>query len=202
MNILRIQTLSTSHAERHSLTLPAEAESVLPDPSGASGAALGLGGALALAEAAGALAVSGEATELAMLLDGVYDPVDLGIAPDGRVSHVHHDHLEVLVGGVLADPVRVQDSETLESATHSLLGDGLEVPLRLLLLDRTGALGLTIGTSLGDGALPASTPHGDPVDDKALLGLVAETAGLVGSGGPGSTVDLNRDSQIGSETVN
>ena len=126
-----------------------------------------------------------------MLLDGVHDPVDLGIAPDGGVSHVDHDHLEVLVGRVLADPVRVQDSEPLESATHSLLGDGLKVPLRLLLLDRTRALGLTIGTTLGDGALPASTPHGDPVDDESLLGLVSKTAGLVGSGRPGGTVDLN-----------
>ena len=128
-----------------------------------------------------------------MLLDGVHDPVDLGIASDGGMSHVDHDHLEVLVGGVLANPVRVEDSESLESATHSFLGDGLEVPLRLLLLDRTRALGLTIGTTLGDGAFPASTPHGDPVDDESLLGLVSQPAGLVRPGGAGSTVDLEQD---------
>ena len=125
-----------------------------------------------------------------MLLDGVHHPVNPGIASDGGMSHVDHDHLEVLVGGVLANPVRVEDSESLESATNSLLGDGLKIPLRLLLLDRTRALGLTIGTTLGDGALPASTPHGDPVDDESLLGLVSKTAGLVGSGRPGGTVDL------------
>ena len=152
----------------------------------------------ALAQAAGLLAGVSQTAELSVLVDSATDPVSLGVPPDGGMGDVHHDDLEIFVGGVLADPVGVQDSETLKSTTHSLLGDGLEVPLRLLLLDRTGALGLTIGTSLGDGALPASTPHGDPVDDKALLGLVAETAGLVGSGWPGSTVDLNRDSQIGS----
>ena len=127
-----------------------------------------------------------------MLLDGVHDPVDLGVASNGRMCNIHHDHLEVLIGGVLAHPIRVEDSESPESTTHSLLSDGLKIPLRLLLLDRTRALGLTIGTSLSDGALPATTPHGNPVDDEALLGLVSKTAGLVRSGGPGSTVDLQR----------
>ena len=50
---------------------------------------------------------------------------------------------------------------------YPLLGDGLEVPLRLLLLDSTGALGLTIGAALGHGALAPTTPHADAVDDKA-----------------------------------
>ena len=125
-----------------------------------------------------------------MLVHGVHDPVHLGVAADGRVRHVHHDHLEVLVGGVLAHPVRVEDPQTLESAAHSLLGDGLEVPLGLLLFDRTGALGFTVRAALGHGPLPAAATHGDAVDDEALLGLVSQPAGLVGSRGPGGTVDL------------
>ena len=36
-----------------------------------------------------------------MLHDWLGDPVDLGISPDGLVEGVNHDHLEVLVGGVL-----------------------------------------------------------------------------------------------------
>ena len=47
------------------------------------------------------------------------------------------------------------------------LRDGLEVPLRLLLLDRSGGLGLPVGASLGDGALPAAAAHGDAVDHVA-----------------------------------
>ena len=47
---------------------------------------------------------------------------------------------------------------------NSHLGDGLEVPLGLLLLDGTGALGLTVRAALGHGALAASTAHGDAVD--------------------------------------
>ena len=56
-----------------------------------------------------------------MLLHGVHDPVDLGVTPDGGVGHVHHDHLEVLVGGVLAHPVGVEDTETLQSTTNTFL---------------------------------------------------------------------------------
>ena len=36
-----------------------------------------------------------------MLHDGAAHPVDLGVARDGLVVWVDHDHLEVLVSGVL-----------------------------------------------------------------------------------------------------
>jgi hypothetical protein len=39
------------------------------------------------------------------------------------VSNVDQDHLEVLVGGVLANPVAVQDTETLEAASNTFLRD-------------------------------------------------------------------------------
>ena len=172
------------------LTLPAQAESVLPDPSGASGAPDGLVGADTLAHSSRLLAGGGEAAQLTVLVDSVDDPVDLGVSPDGGMGHVHHDHLEVLVGGVLTHPVAVEDSQSLESASNTLLSDGLKVPLRLLLLDSTRALGLTIGTSLGDWPLASSTPHGNAVDDKSLLGLVSKSASLVRAGGTRSTVHL------------
>ena len=49
----------------------------------------------------GALAGGGEAAELPVLHDGAAHPVDLGVARDGLVVRVDHDHLEVLVGRVL-----------------------------------------------------------------------------------------------------
>merc|ERR550539_563143 len=94
------------------------------------------------------------------------------------------------VGGVLADPVGAEDPESLQSPANSLLRDGLEVALGLLLLDSTRGLGLSIGTSLGDGPLPAATSHGNAVDDEALLGLVPQPAGLVRPGRAGGAVDL------------
>jgi len=39
----------------------------------------------------------------------------------------------------------------------------------------------TIGGTLRDGALAATTADADAVDDIALLGLVSEAAGLVGA---------------------
>ena len=49
----------------------------------------------------GSLAGGGEAAELPVLHDGAAHPVDLGVARDGLVVRVDHDHLEVLVGRVL-----------------------------------------------------------------------------------------------------
>jgi len=114
---------------------------------------------VSLAETTRRLASSGKTSELPVLLDWVTHPVNLRVPGDGGVVDVNHDDLEVLVGRVLSHPVRVQDPQTLESAANTLLGDGLKVPLWLLLLDSSGSLGLTIRTSLGNWALAASTSH-------------------------------------------
>ena len=49
--------------------------------------------------------------------------------------------------------------------------------------------GLAVGSTLGNGALAATTADTDTVDDVTLLGLVTETASLVGTRGARSTVD-------------
>ena len=69
----------------------------------------------------GRLGGVGETPELSVLLNGLGDPVDLGVAPDGLVEGVDEDDLEVLVGRVLADPVRAKDAESLQTATNTLL---------------------------------------------------------------------------------
>lgn len=47
----------------------------------------------------------------------------------------------------------------------------------------------TEGGTLGDGLLAATTTDADAIDDIALLGLVAETAGLVQTRGAGRAVN-------------
>jgi hypothetical protein len=47
----------------------------------------------------------------------------------------------------------------------------------------------TVCGTLGRGPLATSTTHTNAVDDEALLGLVTQTAGLVGSGWAGCSVD-------------
>lgn len=103
----------------------------LPGLAATSG---GLVEAVTLAETAGLLAGGREAARLAVLVDGVDDPVDAGIAADGLVLGVDKDDLVVLVGRVLVDPVGVEDAQVGGAAADTLLSGGLEGALVLELV--------------------------------------------------------------------
>jgi hypothetical protein len=81
------------------------------------------------------LAGGGKSTALAVLVDGLDDPVDTGIAADSLVLGVDKDDLVVLVGRVLVDPIRVQDAQVGAAAADTFLGGGLERTLVLELVD-------------------------------------------------------------------
>ena len=68
-------------------------------------------------------------------MDGLGDPVDAGIAADSLVLGVDEDNLVVLVGGVLVDPVGVQDTQVGAAAADTLLSGGTEGALVLELVD-------------------------------------------------------------------
>lgn len=155
---------------------------------GLSAASSGLVVAVTLVETTGALAGGGKATSLAVLVDGVDDPVDAGVDADGLVLGVNKDDLKVLVGRVLVDPVGVEDAQVGAAAADTLLGGGAEGALVLELVD-TLVGGLAVSSTLASRLLAATTADTDAVDDVALLGLVAEAAGLVGAGGTAGTVD-------------
>ena len=67
-----------------------------------------------------------KSTGFAVLVDWVDDPVDASIAADGLVLRVDEDDLEVLVGGVLVDPVGVQDTQVGAATSDTLLSSGLQ----------------------------------------------------------------------------
>lgn len=118
---------------------------------GLSAAGLGLVVAVALVETTRLLAGSGETTGLAVLVDGVDDPVDARVLADGLVLGVDEDHLVVLVGRVLVDPVRVEDSEVGAAAADTLLGRGLEGSLVLELVHTlVGGLAYSLGAIVSD----------------------------------------------------
>ena len=73
----------------------------------------------------------GETAGLAVLVDGVDDPVDAGVAADGLVLRVDEDDLVVLVGAVLVNPVGVEDAQVGAAAADTLLGGRLEGALVL-----------------------------------------------------------------------
>jgi hypothetical protein len=68
-------------------------------------------------------------------VDSVADPVDAGIAADSLVLGVNEDDLEVLVGGVLVDPVGVQDTQVGAATTDTLLSSGTQSTLVLELVN-------------------------------------------------------------------
>ena len=68
-------------------------------------------------------------------MDGFDDPVDAGIFANDLVLRVYKDDLKVLVGGVLVDPVRVENPQVGATATNTLLGSGLQGSLVLQLVD-------------------------------------------------------------------
>lgn len=95
--------------ERRS-TVAAKLESV-PPPDDCVLARRRLVEAVALAHASALLARGREAARLAVLVNGVDDPVDARVSPDSSVRWVDADNLKVLVDTVLVDPVAVEDSE-------------------------------------------------------------------------------------------
>ncbi|KAH8636088.1 60S ribosomal protein L15 [Alternaria alternata] len=165
------------------LTVAPEGEGVVPLP-GLPSASAGVVELVSTAETTALLAGGGETTSLAVLVDGLDDPVDARVAADGLVLGVDADDLVVLVGGVLVDPVGVEDAEVGAAAADTLLSGGLEGALVLELVDT-----LIVKHLLGSLPLTTSTADADAVDNVTLLGLVSETAGLVGARGAACAVD-------------
>jgi hypothetical protein len=170
------------------LTVTTEGEGVATLPGSATTRALGVVETVTLSMTTGLSADGGKTTGLTTLVNGVGDPVDTGIAADGLVRGVDKDDLKVLVGGILVDPIRVQHTEIGALLTDTLFGGGAEGALVLKLVD-TLVDGLTVSGTLGNGSLAATTTNADTVDDISLLGLVAQTTGLVGARGTRSTVN-------------
>lgn len=157
-------------------------------PGSGNGGVVVLG---ALSDTTVLAALGGEATSLAVLVDGVDDPVDAGVATDGLVRGVDKDDLVVGVDTVGVDPVRVQDAQVAAATADTLLSEGLEATLGLEVVD-TLADGLAVGGTLGGVLFAVTATNTDTVDNVSLLGLVAETAGLVGARGTRGAVD-NRE---------
>ena len=165
-------------------------------PVGSAGRSLLHGLVSLLVHASSLLAGGGETSELSVVVLGGHNPIDAGVAADAFVGGVHHDDLKELEGGILANPVGVENTEVGALAGNTLLGDGLVGTLGLDLLDSTRVSGLSVDATLGDVSLAATSADANTVDDVALLGLVAELACLVGTGGSGALVDHGKLTEL------
>ena len=123
-----------------------------------------------------------------MLVDWLGDPLGVSVSADGLVEWIDQDNLVELVGGVLSNPVGVENTERSETTSSTSLSNGLLGLGVLELVDSMG-LWLSVGLSLADWTLSVSSADTDAVDDESLLGTESETAGLLWSGWADDTVD-------------
>lgn len=151
-------------------------------------AGLGVVEQVTLGNTSGLLTSSSKTSGLSVLVDWVDNPVDSWVSSDGVVRWVHQDNFVVLVGGVLVNPVRVQDSQVGSSSADSLLS-GDSQGLLVLELSNTLVGWLTVGSTLWNRSLSATSSDSNTEDDETLLGLVAQSSGLVWSGRSRSSVD-------------
>lgn len=152
------------------LTVTAQVECVVAFPGTTTGRTDHVIVAMALAVATVLLSSAGEAAEFTVLHHRGDDPVDAGVAADSFVLGVDKDDLVVLVRGILADPVRVEDTETAALLAGTFLGLGTEGALELE-LGNTTSHGFTVADTLANLTLAATTLDADAVDHVALLGL-------------------------------
>ena len=140
-----------------------------------------MGSVTLLSETSVLLTGGGKTSKLSLVVLLVTDPVDSWILLDGGVVWINADDLEEFVGGILSDPVRVEDSHVGALSTNLLLGNG-SVGSSFLQLSDTLMDWLTIDDTLVDGSLSSSSSDSDSVDDVSLLGFETESSGLVESG--------------------
>ena len=69
------------------------------------------------------------------LMDRVDNPADPGVPTDSFVLRIDEDDFKVLVGRILVDPVRVEDSEIGTSTSYTFFGGGSKGALVLELVD-------------------------------------------------------------------
>lgn len=122
-----------------------------------------------------------ESPALAVLVNGVDDPVDSRIISNNYVLRIHHDHLEIFVSGILVHPVRVENAQVAAVAASTLLSNATQVPGKLKLVD-TLVLGLTVDNALVIGSLATTTADCNAENAEPLLGLVPKLVCFVSAG--------------------
>jgi len=139
----------------------------------------GLGGLVSLgSETAVLLASAGKTTGFSVLVNGVHNPVDAWVLADGGGGGINHNDLKVLEDGILANPVRVQDSQTTQLLSGAGFSDGLQAALVLQLV-HTSRSGLTVANTLAHWAMATTTADTNAEHNESSLPLVSQLAGLL-----------------------
>lgn len=127
---------STNHRKlplRH-LSVSLEVEGVVSLP-GLSASSSCLVVSVTLAQTTRFLASCGKATGFAVFVNRVDDPIDTRVSANSLVLRIDEDDLKVLVGGVLVDPVRVENTQVGAATSNTLLSSRLQGSLVLELVN-------------------------------------------------------------------
>jgi hypothetical protein len=163
------KTLDISSARY--LTVTTEREGVATLPGGTTTRTLGVVETMTLTVTTRLTTDGSKTTSFTTLVNGVSDPVDVSITTDSLVRRIDKDNFEVLVGSILVNPVRVQNTEVSTLTTDTFFGSRTE---RTLILELVNTLidGLTEGSTLVNRSLTTTTTDTNTVDNETLLGLV------------------------------
>ena len=160
--------------------IPAQGHGVVSLPHRTPGRSDLAGQVSFLAQAAMLASSRGEAAQFAMFHGGCADPVEPRVFLHRRVRRIHHDHFVELVGGVFVHPVGVEDAQSATATSSTLFRHAAKVSCELELRDALMHW-LTIHLSFVHRTLAAATAHAHAVHHDALLGLVSQPTGLVGT---------------------
>jgi len=128
----------------------------------------GLGKLVTFANTSGFLASRGKSSQFSVFVSSFGNPVQVAVSSDVLQVGVDHDDFEVFVGGILSDPVRVQDSEGTEFLANSFFGDRLNSSLEFQLVD-TLVDGFTVGGTFGGQSLSAASSDSDSEDGETVI---------------------------------
>ena len=118
------------------LTITLETKTVAVHPGGSVRTSLDSVGTVSLLAQSTSLTSSRrETAHFAVFVDGVADPVDARVVANLGVRGIHQDDFIVLLGGVLVDPVGVEDAQIGVPTANLLLSNALQVALELELVD-------------------------------------------------------------------
>lgn len=93
------------------LAVAVQLQGVAPSPGRTARATDGVVEFVALAEPAALAPGWRQPTHLSVLVDGLGDPLGVGVPPDGLMEGVDQDHFKELVSGIFSHPIWVQDSQ-------------------------------------------------------------------------------------------
>ena len=150
------------------LTITTHALGVASLPGGSVGTTDGVIGAVTLHAQTTMFAASRcKTSSLAVLVDGVNNPVNARVVSDRDVLRIDQDNFEIFVCSILVYPVRVEDSKVAAVSAGAFLRNTSQVSDEFELVD-TLVLWLSVDDALVVGPLAATTTNGAAVDHIAL----------------------------------